>query len=1445
MKKQLTIILGIIFSCMPLLAQQDTVRSLIISEYQGGGVLYTEFTNVGEDSVDLSRFTWQVQNWNAGWTFDGPSTYSPGHGPTWMGGPVRLSGETTISLKNLPLYLQAGESFVIIRVYDAAYDNPEARNYGWTKNRPGFFDIDHYVPCHLAEPTDTLFPYRPELEMWGLDSIGKLPMGAQYERISLAGSGSSTGALYYILDNGDSVLVDQIGVKEDPIRTGTTLDIPADIAGVYQAQYLNHLVRKLYVKEGTWNWDLSRGIDNEDSQWWVLPRWDSWKIPTTVGSHGDFPFSLTSESVDINTTDTTITVPWGIFKGDSILDEFTFGPGMSWQYLEDTLSFEDSAYMRVQDGDIFNVYAVGNEMVWMAFEVKVADPSQDMALIFPKRKLLPPEDVSEPDYVGPLWGGAPYSVTEDNPVIDTILNIPFGCRVDTLLKYLDKAPAATWKIEYVDGMNRADLMYGDKLVVTAEDGSRTKEYFIKAVTAADYNKLNANHDASLAAITWPGIPGFIEGWKGDTIPSFSPSKTSYSIILPAGTAEIPALQVVTNNLNARVTEDRATLLRGSATQRTTTYTVTAEDDSITSQYTVTFSIEKPREKRQLYRAEPIWSEIIWPRTAGFVYEIANVGDYPLDLSSYLIINEHGQKLNPADAISSRAIAPQYASRYMRSLVPGFRYTNNEASYDIEKGFLFYDAAVDPVVEPGDVFVILSAHRTANIFSNAEFMENCLPNADVINNYSVNWELGEGWNINSRGDKDVNNLFLYNWTVMFMYHIDNDSILEGRKAIGDPEDFTLIDFSGDYTKPSWTGNYYGGKSANGTSNTRVLRVWRKPEAVFPHADLDTTWMQTEWQLANRADYADLAAALGVAPDYAATLDVGSHTFDPVTIHMSTVSSVAYLVSDGYEGDLTIQGHLTSTTLSQLLGNIYKVNPEQSLTLHSGTDGSERSAEDNIAEGDTLVVVSADETNTSNYLLVNDPLDDNAMLTVKSAYTSKYTVTVDGNMGTVTGTGVTWGKPLKEVLSSLSKPATANLNVIDQNGRLISKQMTNYDTVPVDVQVNDSIYIEVVAQNGVDKILYRIVPASMASDAFVVSSVFLVDQENMTISLIPEGIGVQKILENVQAVTGAKASIIDKFGIERKIALLTIDDKLKVVSQDGTKTVYYYLNFFNEMMADYNLPPSLSVAFNDTNIVINTTISLVAMAEDDDMPLPTNLSVLWEVLSGEGVSIASPDQLTTDVSFTALGSVVLQVTVDDGEISKSETVNVGVVSPNNIAPTVAVAFADTTILEGATISVGGTADDDGNPIGSSLSYAWTVTLGNAANVSIATADQLTSDVTFSTPGVYSLKVTVSDGEAVASDLIVVVVNSTVGVEPVMVPGLNMYPNPASKQLTLEFLNTGAASSTVKIYGITGRAVYNAEHMQSKVRIDVSDFDAGVYFVAVKSGDYSVTRKLQIVK
>ncbi|MCP4312694.1 MAG: T9SS type A sorting domain-containing protein, partial [Bacteroidetes bacterium] len=1047
----------------------------------------------------------------------------------------------------------------------------------------------------------------------------------------------------------------------------------------------------------------------------------------------------------------------------------------------------------------------------------------DMALVFPKRRIRY-GSIEQENFNGVMWGGEPYYVTKGYEV-DTVGNVPFATRLDTLYKYLEKAPEASWEILWVDEMERVDLKLGDILKVTAEDGTTVKEYFI------DVQEYEPSSNAYLGAILWTEKPDVLEyEWPGDTIPGFDPTRLNYVVNLPNGSSRVPALQASPEAMNATIDIQRATSLTGGAEERTTTFIVTAEDDTTIFEYTVLFMIDKPADLTQIYTGEPFISEIVLRQTAKNCFlEIMNPQGIPLDLSEYLIITSGGRfppgLKNPADAVAS--IVPQnptsddWLLRYQKAYVPGYKFAADSTQWKLAPLKLYPDPAVNPMVESGDVFVIAQAH-----FKDPK-VSGDIDQADVIPS-PTSW--------NPWGEEHDNYNLIYQSfeenMVVYLFKIKNDSIFEGSKQLGDINDLELVEIWG-----SPDDEYFiAGRVLN---NTKATKLMRKPHVFEPGKELGagfgTTEENSDWVMYHSIDE-------GWTEDRISE-NIGVHAMDPPTVQISTVASLVYLVDDGFTGALDIQGDFSGTTVADFLDNIMKSDTGQVLTVMSA--GVEKAAGDDIAGEDSLMVVSSNGVNTSYYNLVDQPLDDNALIEVKDDYAGSYSVTVDGSTGTITGTGIEWGKPILDVLSALIMPELSTFNIIDQNDHLVALKVINFDTTLVDARLSDSIFFEVVAQNGTSIITYQLKPEAMSSDAFVISSVFLVDQDKVNISLIPEGIGVSTFLDNISAVTGATLTLLDKYGFARSSGILSFDDKLEVVSEDRSNVVVYYLNFLDEQMPDNNEAPTLSVDITSANVLLSETLTLKAAVADDGMPYPTALTVTWEVISGEGVTIVSPNALETDVTFSQVGAVVLQVTVDDGEMSRSEIVNVGVSTPGNTAPTVTVAIASFTVEEGETISVSATAGDDGNPVGSTLTYTWSVITGEEANVTIVSPDQLNTDVTISKAGVYTLQITVTDGELIATEIVVVEVTEITGIAPVLEPALQLYPNPVSGILNLELQNTGEVYSTVKLFNITGQAVFNAKIAKSRLQIDVRDLDAGLYIITVKSGEHVFTERIQIVK
>ena len=198
----------------------------------------------------------------------------------------------------------------------------------------------------------------------------------------------------------------------------------------------------------------------------------------------------------------------------------------------------------------------------------------------------------------------------------------------------------------------------------------------------------------------------------------------------------------------------------------------------------------------------------------------------------------------------------------------------------------------------------------------------------------------------------------------------------------------------------------------------------------------------------------------------------------------------------------------------------------------------------------------------------------------------------------------------------------------------------------------------------------------------------------------------------------------------------------VSDGGGLTDYDELT----LIVASNQPPSIGVCQASQTTLLNTnatTINLSAVVLDDGLPLsPGIVTPLWTQVSGPAsVSFLTPWTANTPVTIPAtVGSYVLRLTVSDGALSATNNLTINVVS--NLAPVVT-ADAATHIVYWPTNSttLTGTASDDGNPSGSSLSYRWTQVSGPAA-AAITSPAALSSSVTFPAVGMYVFQLAVSD-------------------------------------------------------------------------------------------------------
>ncbi len=232
---------------------------------------------------------------------------------------------------------------------------------------------------------------------------------------------------------------------------------------------------------------------------------------------------------------------------------------------------------------------------------------------------------------------------------------------------------------------------------------------------------------------------------------------------------------------------------------------------------------------------------------------------------------------------------------------------------------------------------------------------------------------------------------------------------------------------------------------------------------------------------------------------------------------------------------------------------------------------------------------------------------------------------------------------------------------------------------------------------------------------------------------------------------------------------------------------------------NLPPSVQ-AGPDQIVTLPAQAGLTATVLDDGLPVPPGtLSLAWSQVSGPGaVLFEAPALPTTRVTFPVPGSYVLRLTADDGALATSDSLTVTVLATPNTPPLVeagpdrtltlsldATEVPGSDLLDGrepaplrADAQLEGAASDDGLPAPPALALLWTLVSGPAP-VTFSSATRPNALVSFTAPGTYVLRLTASDGELSASDLVTFTIVSPVNRPPVVHAGPAQtitFPSPA---------------------------------------------------------------------
>ena len=108
----------------------------------------------------------------------------------------------------------------------------------------------------------------------------------------------------------------------------------------------------------------------------------------------------------------------------------------------------------------------------------------------------------------------------------------------------------------------------------------------------------------------------------------------------------------------------------------------------------------------------------------------------------------------------------------------------------------------------------------------------------------------------------------------------------------------------------------------------------------------------------------------------------------------------------------------------------------------------------------------------------------------------------------------------------------------------------------------------------------------------------------------------------------------------------------------------------------------------------------------------------------------------------------------------------------------------------------------------------------------------------PKTVTLTVTAEDGTTMDYTVDIVVLPSAISNSEADLA--RMYPNPANTQVTFEF-NTNIIS--LEIYDITGTLIQTVPVTSKVVKLNVSTFKAGLYYVKMRSADNTSVTKLII--
>lgn len=206
-------------------------------------------------------------------------------------------------------------------------------------------------------------------------------------------------------------------------------------------------------------------------------------------------------------------------------------------------------------------------------------------------------------------------------------------------------------------------------------------------------------------------------------------------------------------------------------------------------------------------------------------------------------------------------------------------------------------------------------------------------------------------------------------------------------------------------------------------------------------------------------------------------------------------------------------------------------------------------------------------------------------------------------------------------------------------------------------------------------------------------------------------------------------------------LTASDTQFTVSSDVTVTVLPLVQ--NNQPPVVNAGPDQSVTLPANMVTLNGSVA------DDGLPIGGVLTATWSLVNGPGqVTFASPGQPSTMGTFSAAGVYFLALGATDGQFTSVSTVTITVNPPTNLPPVVSAGPNQAiTWPDQNSVTLNGSATDDGAPAGGALTLTWTLVRGPKP-VTFGDPGTAVTTATFAGPGTYVLRLTASDSQLSAS-------------------------------------------------------------------------------------------------